>query len=83
MKSEQHDRLCQHLSPMVSVMVMAIAVGCSQRPPVLTSKDPVFAHVVASVGMLGNSVDNGASHGLVQVFLVDGCGDCGHVLRPE
>ena len=46
---------------MVSVRVMSIALICSPRPLVLTSKDPLFAHVAASVGLLVNSLDDDAS----------------------
>ena len=80
LKCEQRDCLRQHLSPMVPVMVMEIAVSSPRRPSFSTSKDPMFAHVVAHVGVLGNSSDDDALHGSAQVFLVDGCGDCGHVL---
>ena len=61
MKSELRDCLRRYLSPMVSVRVMSIALICSPRPLVLTSKDPLFAHVAASVGLLGNSLDDDAS----------------------
>ena len=60
-KSELRDRHRRYSSPLVSVMVMSIALICSPRPLVLTSKDPLFAHVAASVGLLGNSLDDDAS----------------------
>ena len=61
MKSELRDRLRRYSSPLVSVMVMSIALLCSSRPLVLTSKDPLFVHVAASVGLLVNMLDDDTS----------------------
>ena len=73
LNQEPHDGLCQfvksglrdhfrrYYSPMVSVVVMSIALLFLPRPLVLTSKDPLFVHVAASVGLLVNMLDDDAS----------------------